>query len=97
MTAQPGDQVMIPRGFLCSSALALLLLITTAVGRRFLSNQHTRRVCDRRPASANLKAEGGRLGLVSGKPARHPGRKSQRRSADSAIARRGPKAPVVDR
>jgi hypothetical protein len=25
------------------------------------------------PASANLKAEGGRLGLVSGKPARHPG------------------------
>jgi P pilus assembly chaperone PapD len=36
MTAQPGDQVMIPRGFLCSSALALLLLITTAAGEEML-------------------------------------------------------------
>lgn len=36
MTAQPGDQVMIPRGFLCSSALALLLLITTAAGEEIL-------------------------------------------------------------
>ena len=36
MTAQPGDQIMIPRGFLCSSALALLLLITTAAGEEIL-------------------------------------------------------------
>jgi len=29
-------------------------------------------------AGEEIKPEGGRLGLVSGKPARHPGRKSQR-------------------
>src|SRR5215469_18938836 len=36
VTVRPGDQVMIPRGFLCSIAIALLLLMTTAVGEEIL-------------------------------------------------------------
>ena len=55
MTAQPGDQVMIPRGFLCSSALALLLLITTAAGEEVRVE----------PAHATIESdEGQRLRVV---------------------------------
>src|SRR5215472_9165843 len=36
MAIQPGDKVMIPRGFLSSIPIALLLLIRTAVGEEIL-------------------------------------------------------------
>jgi hypothetical protein len=36
ITAQPGDQVMIPRGFLRSIAIALLLPMTTAAAEEIL-------------------------------------------------------------
>ena len=36
VTVRPGNQIMIPRGFLCSIAIALLWLMTTAVGEEIL-------------------------------------------------------------
>ena len=90
---------MMSRSFLRSIAIALLVLIAEAGADEIIvetlhatieskEGQRLRVVfaSEDRPA-ISFKPKGGRLGLVSGEPARYPGRKSQRPSADSAIAR----------
>jgi len=53
-------------------------------------------VCVRRPARGGLQA-GRQLGLAEAQPARHPGRKSRRRSGDPIAASRGPFQPGTNR